>query len=328
MTMMLCFTRCNYARVAFAGFAMFAFGTGCSSAGTATLDESRARRTFPGIDAEANLFQDVEDDPESTSEFESETSRSALTPEAPTSYAGVVALSNCSGSFVRFTTSKGTDRGMVLTNGHCYERGLIAAGTAVANVASSRRFRLLSPSGTGNVGRVTASRVLYGTMTTTDMLLYELTETYDRIASRLSTTPLTIADKRPEAGERISIPSGYWRRTYSCAIDTFIPKLLEGTWTFRDSIKYSEPGCEVIGGTSGSPIVRAETREVIGINNTGNMDGERCTIDNPCEVDDAGNVVVDQGGSYGQELYLVYACITARNTFDLTLPGCTLTRPR
>ena len=35
-------------------------------------------------------------------------------------FAGTVALSNCSGSLVRFAASQPTDPAMALTNGHCY----------------------------------------------------------------------------------------------------------------------------------------------------------------------------------------------------------------
>jgi V8-like Glu-specific endopeptidase len=293
-------------------------GAGCSADASST----DAARQPPGTEVELTMHRDVEG-PETVDD-----AVAALGTEAANAdYAGIVALSNCSGSFVRFTTSKASDKGLVLTNGHCYENGTIKAGTAVANRSSRRTFQLLNPSGTGNLGRLTASRIVYGTMTGSDFLIYELTETFAQINARLKTAPLTIADQRPSLEEPILIASGYWRRKYSCSIASFIYRLREGTWTFEDSIKYSEPGCEVIGGTSGSPILRPSTREVIGINNTGNMNGGRCTVNNPCEVDESGGIVVDKGGSYGQELYGIYGCLTATNAFDPTLPGCTLQKP-
>ncbi len=284
-----------------------------------------------GIGAERDVNRSLEGDLDTVSE--NVALRPEVRPDVFTNaalgedYTAIVALSNCSGSFVRFTTSKTTDRAMVLTNGHCFEGGLLRAGTAIANRVSTRTFNILTSDGQGNLGRVRASRILYGTMEGTDMLLYQLTETYAQIATRLRVQPLVMSSVRPAAGEAISIPSGFWRRTYTCSIDKFIFQLREGAYTFRDAVKYSEPGCEVIGGTSGSPILRPGTREVIAINNTGNMDGARCTINNPCEVDSAGTVVVDKGGSYGEQTYQTYTCLNSANAFDFTLPGCLLKRP-
>src|SRR5262245_54346215 len=62
-------------------------------------------------------------------------------------FTAIVALSNCSGSLVRFTTSQPTDKAMVLSNGHCVG-GFITAGDAIISQSSSRSFSLLSASGT------------------------------------------------------------------------------------------------------------------------------------------------------------------------------------
>src|SRR5581483_1119927 len=75
-------------------------------------------------------------------------------PAAPTPALAVAAdltatirLSNCSASLVRFPTSLSTDRAMMLTNGHCFEGGFLAAGQVIINRTSSRRGTLLSSSG-------------------------------------------------------------------------------------------------------------------------------------------------------------------------------------
>ena len=83
-------------------------------------------------------------------------------------------------------------------------------------------------------------------------------------------------------------------------------------------------GRETIGGTSGSPIIHAETYEVIGINNTGNENGGKCTLNNPCEVDEQGNITVTKGASYGQQLFQIYTCLNDQGQFDLTVEGCKL----
>lgn len=242
-------------------------------------------------------------------------------------FKAIVALSNCSGSLVRFTTSKTTDYAMVLTNGHCLS-GMVRAGQARVNESSARSFSLLNSTGTRTLGTLTATRMMYGTMTGTDVALYKLSTTYASIASRYGVAPLVIADKRPTAGDPVRIVSGYWRRIYSCQVAKMVPELREGTWTFKDSIRFTQPGCETIGGTSGSPLINADTYEVLGINNTGNESGAMCTVNNPCEVDPAtGKTTATKGAAYGQQTHWFYGCINARNDLDLNKPGCTLTKP-
>jgi V8-like Glu-specific endopeptidase len=239
--------------------------------------------------------------------------------------ANTIALSNCSASLVRFPTSVSTDSAMMLTNGHCYEGGFIAAGRVIQNVASTRSGTLLNSSG-GAVTRVRANRVIYATMTGTDVTLYRLNTTFAALASSYGATPLTISAAHPAAGVSIGIPSGYWKEVWNCSIDGFVNQLREDTWTWKDSIRYNA-GCDTIGGTSGSPIVSTSTGELIGINNTGNEDGGRCTLNNPCEVSASGAVTVLRGRSYGQQTYWFTTCLNSSRAIDLTVSGCLLPKP-
>ncbi|MGK5681140.1 S1 family peptidase [Actinoplanes sp. URMC 104] len=243
---------------------------------------------------------------------------------APT-LASTIALSNCSASLVRYPSSVSSDRAMMLTNGHCYEGGFLAAGQVLQNRTSSRSGTLLNSTG-GSLGTVRADRVLYATMTGTDVTLYRLTSTFATLQSRYGVTALTIASSRPADGSSITIPSSYWKRIWNCKIDGFVPQLREGDWTWRDSIRY-DANCDTIHGTSGSPIVSASTGQVVGINNTGNDDGERCTVNNPCEVAADGTVTVSQGQSYGEQTYWFTTCLTSTRTIDLNKSGCLLTKP-
>ncbi len=163
-------------------------------------------------------------------------------------------------------------------------------------------------------------------MTGTDVALYRLTSTYATLSSRYGVTALTIASSRPSDGASIAIPSSYWKRIGNCKIDGFVPQLREGEWTWRDSIRY-DTACDTIHGTSGSPIVDAATNQIVGINNTGNDDGERCTLNNPCEVAADGTTKAFQGQSYGEQTYWFTTCLTTSRTIDLNRSGCLLTRP-
>ena len=245
---------------------------------------------------------------------------------AAVDFTAIVALSNCSGSLVRFKNSRPGDYAMVLTNGHC-TGSFIPAGDARVNVASSRTFDLLSSDASRTLATLRASKLIYGTMTGTDMALYLTTSTYAQISTRYHVSALVISDTHPVAGTSIRVVSGFWEKIYTCSISKFVPLLREGSWSWNDSIRYTEPGCEVIGGTSGSPIINAGSYEVIGINNTTNEKGERCTLDNPCEVDTMGGVTVEKGASYGQQLYQIYSCVKDTGVFDLNTPGCKLQKP-
>ncbi|MEN0059699.1 MAG: hypothetical protein AAGB31_12745, partial [Bdellovibrio sp.] len=77
-------------------------------------------------------------------------------------FEGIVALSNCSGSLVRFENSRDNDFAMVLTNGHCVESGFLDDGQIIYGKPSSRAFKLYD--GSHNIaGRVNASHIIYAT---------------------------------------------------------------------------------------------------------------------------------------------------------------------
>jgi V8-like Glu-specific endopeptidase len=238
-------------------------------------------------------------------------------------FEGIVALSNCSGSLIQLEHGRDSDPALVLTNGHCFEGGFAEPGKYTYGVASSRSFNVLD-SHAQVLGQVRANLVIYSTMTRTDITLYRLSETYADIKAKFNVRPLILANANPKASDSMEIISGFWKKGYSCSIENFVNQLKEADWTFVDSIRYSRPGCETIGGTSGSPILLKGTRTVIGVNNTGNEDGERCTMDNPCEVDANGNVTFEKGLSYGQQTYWIYTCLNSNNEVDLTVPGCLL----
>jgi Trypsin-like peptidase domain len=244
---------------------------------------------------------------------------------ATPSLTSTIALSNCSAALVRYPTSRDTDRALMLTNGHCYEGGMPGAGVVLQNRNSNRSGTLLGSSG-NRLGTVKADRLLYATMTNTDVALYRLSKTFSYIQTNFGAAALTISDTHPVDGSSMFIPSSYWKQIWNCSINGFVSTLREYVWTWHDSIRYST-GCTLIPGTSGSPIVDLNSGRVVGINNTGNENGEMCTLDNPCEVDPDGTTHAYQGQSYGQEVYWFTTCLDANNTIVLTISGCLLTQP-
>ncbi|KUN08505.1 hypothetical protein AQI95_09070 [Streptomyces yokosukanensis] len=249
----------------------------------------------------------------------------AAKPKATVDFAGTVALSNCSGSVIRFPNSADSDPALVLTNGHCLETGFPDPGQVITGQSSSRTFGLLNSSGS-KVATLRANQVVYSTMTDTDVTIYRLTTTYAQIKSAYGISPLTVQDTHPTAGTAIKVVSGYWKRTYSCNVDGFVYRLKEGDWTWKDSLRYTS-ACNTIGGTSGSPVIDTSTGKVVAVNNTGNEDGETCTVNNPCEVDENGNVTIHQGINYAEETYQIPACFTTGNKLNLAAADCVLPKP-
>lgn len=163
-------------------------------------------------------------------------------------------------------------------------------------------------------------------MTDTDVTLYQLTKTYAQIQQSTGIAPLTLSATHPVQGHAIDVVSGYWKRVYSCSVDGFAYRLKEDQWTFKDAVRYT-PECQIIGGTSGSPVIDTTTGQVTAINNTINESGESCTLDNPCEVSEQGAVTIRQGTGYAQETYGIPACFTTGNKLNLSATGCTLPKP-
>jgi V8-like Glu-specific endopeptidase len=239
-------------------------------------------------------------------------------------FTGIVALSNCSGSVVRPPAAKDTDPALVMSNGHCVK--FMGANEVILNQASTRTFTLLNGAGQ-NLGTLRSTKLAYATMKDTDVSFYQLSQTYAQIQQQYGSRALELTTTRPAAGTSIQVVSGYWKRIYNCRVDGFAYQLKEDVWTWRDSVRYaSQSSCNTIGGTSGSPVIDTASGKVVAVNNTANESGGRCTLNNPCEVSQSGQVTVRSGYKYGQQIYNIPACIGAGNQFTLTASGCTLPR--
>jgi V8-like Glu-specific endopeptidase len=238
-------------------------------------------------------------------------------------FEGIVKLSNCSGSLVQFSGQPDTAKGIVMTNGHCIQKpgGYLNPGEVWVNRPISRGMKIFDKN--MKLSPINATKILYATMTNTDVAFYELAETYQDIEKRFKVRPYTLNTNHPAPGASLELISGYWDRGWSCDIDGFVFQMKEGMWSWTDSIRYTST-CDTMGGTSGSPLIARGTKTVIGINNTSNEDGQTCTLNNPCEVDTNGYVTATMGIRYGQETYLVYTCLSPDFQFDLSRTECGL----
>jgi len=236
-------------------------------------------------------------------------------------FEGIVKLSNCSGAIIKFKGQSLDSNALVLTNGHCVGGRFMRPGEVVYKKRVRRRMKVADKN--MRFHRINAKELVYGTMTDTDSAIYKLKETYHDLL-QLDIRAFDLAESRPVENTEIEIVSGYWERGYRCEIDGFVRQLNEASWIFKDSIRYSSSGCETIGGTSGSPIVEQGTRVVIGVNNTANESGKKCSMNNPCEVGEDGSVTATKGTSYGQQTYNFYSCLDNNNEIDLSVKGCLL----
>lgn len=246
---------------------------------------------------------------------------------------GIIALSNCSGSFVRFASSQKTDKALILTNGHCVggltsQQRFLRPGEVMYQLPRKFTITFLDRYARP-LGQTQSTKVIYATMTGTDVALLELGLTNEQVTEKTGVPPLLLAPRRPQMGTPIDVASGYWKRTYSCSIEAEVPILREGDWIFNQSLRYSRPGCEVIGGTSGSPVISRVSGEVIAINNTVNEGGKPCTINNPCESTPQGQARAYPGTGYAQQTFILYSCfVPGPQRIDLNRQGCLLARPQ
>ncbi|MEU9183233.1 trypsin-like serine protease [Streptomyces sp. NPDC048484] len=235
---------------------------------------------------------------------------------------GAADLGTCAGSVVSTPVSRPQDPALLLTNGHCVQGERPAPGTALVDQPADREVPIADRQGYPQ-STARAKRLVYATMTGTDIALYRLDKTYAQLKAegakvfRLASTPV-------RAGDPLTL--AYTGGRLACKAEAVVPHLREGGYQMDNSIRYAtSDGCNPWGGTSGSALLAPDGNTVVGIHNTHNETGEQCTDNNPCEVGPDGAVTSVQGRGYGQQVQLMAACLTEGSKLDLSHRGCTLT---
>lgn len=233
---------------------------------------------------------------------------------------GVAKLSNCSGALFRFKSSVGEDKALVLTNGHCVKINskLIEPNFYVSNLVNDREISLFDSN--YEIRSFKASRLVFATLSISDIAIYELNRTYTELEN-FGIDSFLLSDTPTLMGIAIDIPSGKWKQGFRCSTEAEIEALKEGRWLFHSSIRYSDSGCNIFGGTSGAPVIASGSREIIAINNTYNSGRNDCSINNPCELKDEGFVSFRKRG-YAQQTYLLYDCFDFNNKFNIDNKEC------
>lgn len=246
-------------------------------------------------------------------------------PPGPTgNLSGTVRLPDCSASLVRPVTASDTDKALLLTNGHCRRPERPKPGQVIVDEPADITGSVLSPAGR-SLGEVRATKVLYATMTGTDVLLAQLDSTYAQLEQRYGVRAYPLAATGPVPGQAIKVVSSYLERTWTCRAEAVVPELREGDYRSTRAIRYAAE-CGTSPGSSGSAVLDATTGELVAVNSTSNRDGRRCELDNPCEVDGNG-ISVHKGRGYATQTAAITACVGEGNVLDLNRPGCALPKP-
>ena len=233
---------------------------------------------------------------------------------------GAVDLGSCVGSVVRTPSARPHDRALMLTNGHCLGDQRPEPGQALVDQPADLDMPVADKIGYPVV-EVHSDRLVYATMTGTDIALYRLDRTYAQLAAKgakvydLTTAPM-------KAGDKVDMLTGGSRGT--CTVEAVVPHLREGGYQEDNSVRYAPSDtCDHAHGYSGSALLSGG--KVVGIHNTGNDSGEQCTDNNPCEVGPDGAVTSTKGRGYGQQVSQIAACF-AGSRLDLHRYGCSLQR--
>ncbi|MER5889768.1 trypsin-like serine protease [Streptomyces sp. NPDC001941] len=235
---------------------------------------------------------------------------------------GAVDLGNCAGSVVRTPASRPGDPALLLTNGHCVDGDRPAPGTALTDKPADRAVTIADRQGYPEAS-ARANRLLYATMSGTDVAVYRLDKTYAQLQAE-GAKVFRLGGKPVRSGDSLGLNSTGDR--LSCKADAVVPRLKEGAYEQKDSIRYAAAeGCAPYGGMSGSALLAPDNSTVVGVHNTHNADGEQCTDDNPCEVAADGTTTSTKGRAYGQQVSGLTACLTQGSKLDLTREGCTVT---
>lgn len=241
-------------------------------------------------------------------------------------FEGIVKLSGCSGSLVTFKGTPKTNKAVVMTNGHCLP--ITAPGQVVTNLSVRTGTSVGLFDANKKLNKLPLSRVIYATMTDTDVTFYESTLTYAEIEAQFNTEAFTLNDELVRTGTNIEVVSGYWEISTICEAEAIAPILREDVFIWKNAIRYSSK-CMTKGGYSGSPVIELNSRTVVGLHNTGNNGKLDCSDSNPCEQDAAGVLVFRElNRRYAQQVYQFYGCLNAKYEIDLKVAGCSVPKPK
>jgi hypothetical protein len=250
----------------------------------------------------------------------------------------------CSGAFVTFADRGDSSRGLVLTSGHCAGQGAVKApskagtvmsfpdvGEVLVRVADKRWLTLETGQSEEPRVCVQSEEIVFATLTDIDIMILQLTETYEQIEARTGLKPLVVSrDTSFQDGLDVRAPSSLFQVAEQCQVEATVDKVKEDRWLWTPVIRLSRDCSLLPHGASGAPAIRLDTTEIIGVFGTSSdANGPPCDFNNPCEIGRDGTARPgnkEQG--YAHFVHKLYTCVDAGRNIDLSVPGCLLRKPQ
>jgi len=250
----------------------------------------------------------------------------------------------CSGALVTFAGRAANSPALVLSAGHCSDRGktevnvgkklLIMPDHAEVLYRTGTRRPLTLETGNRDEPRtcMEADEIIYGTMNGADILLLQVSESYEQLEKRTGVKPFLVSQDTSFAPDlALRIPSAYWQNDRACQVEATIDKVKEAQWLWSPVLRVRiAEACGTPHGASGSPAIRKDSSEVIGAFGTASdANAPACELNNPCEVAPDGSVTAAaKGQGYVHFVHAFYTCLDKGRNVDLEVPGCQLAKPQ
>jgi len=242
-------------------------------------------------------------------------------PQVPAEYSGLARLIGCSGVLID-VGGPPTAPAYVITNGHCV--GFPPPGEIWKDKSSYEEISFVSSTTHKKVNFLTQN-IDYATMTGSDIALIKLNDESIGSLKKKGVLAIPLAKNGPELNDeviRADIKSGF--QIYRCTVEAIVDHLQEGEWHFSGSFRHS---CTSSGGTSGSPIISAQSGKIVAIHNTSVNRNNSCGVSAACEIDSEGKATLYNGKKYAQRTHDLANCFNAEGIFDLNQVNCSLAKP-
>lgn len=250
----------------------------------------------------------------------------------------------CSGAFMTFVDRRGSSRALVLASGHCAGQGaakvpkkdgtftsFLDVGEVLTHVADDRWLTLETGRSEEPRVCVKSDEIVFATLTDTDIMILQLTESYEQIESRTGLKPLVMSrDTAFPDGLDVHVPSSLFQIAEQCQVEATVDKLKEHRWLWTPVIRLGRECSLLPHGASGAPVVRLDTTEIIGVFGTASdANALPCELNNPCEIGSDGTTRPGtQSQGYAHFVHKLYTCLDAGRNIDLDVPGCLLRKPQ
>jgi len=178
---------------------------------------------------------------------------------------------------VTFLERSASAKAFVLSAGHCSEQGKADVivgknplampdyGEVLYRVSSPRAFTLE----TGNADEprtcVQVEEIVYGTMTGADIMLLQVSETYEQIAQRTGVRPFLVSQEKAfSQGLALRMPSARWQNDRACEVEATVETLKEARWLWGPVLRIRIlDTCGTPHGASGAPAIRKDTSRLL-----------------------------------------------------------------